>query len=209
MTLPFASRVLRSGAGTLLMVIALSACASEDPAALAEREANEPSGAPDGVAVDEITRSSAAQLACTVSIAAGVATLAGAAVCWVAAPAAGPVCAVLTSTGLTAARIANSVGQCVTGCGVTGAACASIGQLFSGTRLADVRAAHVGCNVRGDWVAESDVCARGLNAIYPRGTSQARGCVAGRPTGYWALSSAERAYLRNPANCVARGFSAW
>jgi hypothetical protein len=208
MTSPSASRVLRGGAGTLVLALALSACAPEDPAAVSDPEANEPSGAPDGVAVDEITRSSAAQLACTVSIAAGIASLAGAAVCWVAAPTAGPVCAVLTSTGLTAARITNSVGQCVAGCGVTGAACSSLGQLFSGPRLADVRAAHVGCNVRGDWVAESDVCARGLNAIYPRGTSQARGCVVGRPTGYWALTSAERAYLRNPANCMARGFSA-
>jgi hypothetical protein len=201
------SRVRRGCIG-LCVALSLAACAPEDPAAWAEREANEPSGAPDGVAVDEITRSSAAQLACTVSVAAGVATLAGAAVCWVAAPGAGPACTVLGSAGLTAARITNSVGQCVAGCGLTGAACASVARLFSGTRLADVRAAHVGCNVRGDWVAESDVCARGLNAIYPRGTAEARACVPGRPTGYWALSAAERAYLRNPNNCVARGFTA-
>lgn len=149
------------------------------------------------------------ELACTVSKLASGAALVGSVVCWVATPASGgthaPVCVWLSSAGVTAAKLASGAAQCATGCGLAAAACQNLTQSFPRRHTTTARIANVGCNERGQFVAEADVCGLGMNRIYPVGANESRACKVGTPTGFWALSSSERAYIRNPANCVARG----
>lgn len=152
---------------------------------------------------------SGGELACTVSKVASGAALVGSVVCWVTTPASGgthaPVCVWLSSAGVTAAKVANGVAQCATGCGLAGAACQNIAQSFARRSTTTARIANVGCNSRGQFVSEADVCGLGMNRIYDVNAPESRACKVGKPTGFWALSSAERAYIRNPANCAARG----
>ena len=80
-----------------------------------------------------------------------------------------------------------------------------IAKSFARRATTTARIANVGCNSRGQFVSEADVCGLGMNRIYDVNAPESRACKAGKPTGFWALSSAERAYIRNPANCAARG----
>jgi len=162
-------------------------------------------------AADALTGS---QFACAVSQVAGNVQFAGVVVCWAAAlateGAASPVCVWLSSAGVTAASLANGAAQCVTGCGGNGQVCQSVARSLeapTGYARTSARITNVGCNARGDYAAEADVCGAGLNRLYPRGTREASRCVPGTPTGFWALSPQQRAYLRDRANCRARGFS--
>jgi hypothetical protein len=152
---------------------------------------------------------SGGELACAVSKAASGAALVGAVACWVTTPASGgthaPVCVWLSSAGVTAAKLANSAAQCATGCGLAGAACENIAQSFARRATTTARIANVGCNARGQFASEADVCGLGMNRIYDVNAPESRACVVGKPTGFWALSSTERAYLRDPRNCAARG----
>jgi len=148
-------------------------------------------------------------LACTVSKVASGAALVGSVVCWVTTPASGgghaPVCVWLSSAGVTAAKLANTAAQCASGCGLTGAVCEDIAKSFARRATTTARISNVGCNSRGQFVAEADVCGLGMNRIYDVAAPESRSCKAGRPTGFWALSAAQRAYIRDPANCAARG----
>ena len=188
----------------LLVLGSITGCA--DPSSLEDLEANEPMVAASmDTSVDELSRNAAGEVLCTLSKAAGAAALVGSVVCWVVTPAAAPACAMLATTGVTAAKLTNVAGMCLTGCGLAGNVCRSVASIFSGPRLLDLRIHNVGCNARGDYAAERDVCAQGLNRIYPRGTPEASRCVAGQPTGFWALSAAERSYIRDQRICAARG----
>ncbi len=151
----------------------------------------------------------AGELACTVSKVASGAALVGTVACWATTPASGgahvPVCVWLSSAGITAVKLGNTAAQCATGCGLAGAACQNIAQSFARRSVTTARISNVGCNARGQFVAEADVCGLGMNRIYDVGAPESRACKVGERTGFWALSSAQRSYIRDPANCAARG----
>lgn len=169
-----------------------------------------PDDLPSVEGLDEASEAlSGGELACTVSKVASGAALVGSVICWVTTPASGgghaPVCVWLSSAGVTSAKLANTAAQCATGCGITGSVCQNIAQSFAKRSTTTARISNVGCNSRGQFVAEADVCGLGMNRIYDVNAPESRSCKVGKPTGFWALSSSEKAYIRNPANCAARG----
>jgi hypothetical protein len=166
-------------------------------------------GAAEGISEDELQNGG--QLACAVSQVVGTAALVGTVACWgVAVTTAGapaPICIWMSTAGVTAAKVANSTAQCVTGCGLAGKVCAGVVDQFNQPRIPTTARIHnVGCTKRGEFVAEADVCGLGLNRIYARDSKEGRTCRPGKPTGFWALSDSERAYIRDRRNCAARGF---
>ena len=152
---------------------------------------------------------SGGELACTISKVASGAALVGTVLCWVTTPASGgshvPVCVWMSTAGVTAAKLGNTAAQCATGCGLAGAACKNVAQSFARRSVTTARISNVGCNARGQFVAEADVCGLGMNRIYDIKAPESRACKVGKPTGFWALSTAQKAYIRDPANCTARG----
>lgn len=190
-------------AACLALSSSLLACTAD-----VEPVADEPPAAASSTA-DELT---AGELACTLSKVASGGALVGSVVCWVGAAytagGASPVCVWLSSAGVTAAKVANGAAQCATGCGLAGAVCHDLASTLHGGRIPSrARAVNGGCTRGGWYAAEADVCGMGLNRSYARDAPESRACVPGVPTGFWALSNAERAYVRDPAHCSARGFT--
>lgn len=176
----------------------------------AEVGSEEPSTSPSTTPDESAEALSGGQLACTVSTIASTGAFVGTVACWIGAAysggAASPVCVWLSSAGVTAAKLANGAAQCATGCGLAGAACQNIAQSFSGRAPSTARIVNTGCTKGGFFSAEADVCGLGLNRFYARDAPESRQCVVGKATGFPALSDSEKAYIRNPANCKARGF---
>jgi hypothetical protein len=148
-------------------------------------------------------------LACTIGSRASAAAQIGSVACWTAAAftagAPTPVCVFLSSAGVTAAKIVSGAAQCATNCGITGAVCTNIKEVWTKRNTSTLRLVNGGCNKNGEFSVMADVCALGLNRIYSVNAPESRSCVKGKPTGFWALTDRERNYINDKSNCVARG----
>jgi hypothetical protein len=189
-------------AGFTLVVVAPGCSAEVDP------EAEDPGPASSEESSEAL---SGGDVACTLSSIASTGALVGSVACWVGAAYTGgtasPICVWLSSAGVTAAKVANGAAQCATGCGLTGAVCKDISRTFGGANIpTTARVVNAGCTKGGWYAAERDVCGMALNRFYARDAPESRQCVPGKATGFWALSDQDKSYIRNPANCSARGF---
>jgi hypothetical protein len=113
-------------------------------------------------------------------------------ICWISAVvtegAAAPVCVWLSSARVTSAKIANGAAQCATRCGVAGAACENIAEMWSARKTTSARIVNDGCTKGGFFSVEGDVCGLGWNHLYSVDAPESRKCVKG-----------------DPKNCAARG----
>jgi hypothetical protein len=160
-------------------------------------------------ASEDALSADAGKLACTVSsVASGVATV-GTIACWVSAAytvgGTAPVCVWLSSAGVTGAKLLNGAAQCATKCGVVGAACSNIKEMWTARKPSTARIVNTGCTKGGFFAVEGDVCGLGFNRLYSVDAPESSKCVTGKPTGFWALSQADRNYIRDRKNCAARG----